>query len=93
MAASKKSKTPEPVSFPDDELRRRVAHNLARLLELRGMDERALAVAIGWVEPTPSHGAGTIRKYLRAEKFPRETLFLRWAEALQVDPAEFLKPL
>lgn len=94
MAASKKPKAPaEPVSFPDDELRRRVAHNLARLLELRGMDARALAIAIGWVDPTPANGASNVRKYLRGEKWPREETLLAWSVALAVDPNEFTKPL
>lgn len=68
--------------FPDDELRRRVAGNLARLIEERGMDERNLAVSLGWTKTSEAHGAADVRKYLRGEAYPREKLQLRIAEAL-----------
>lgn len=82
-----------PPNYTEDELRQRVAGNLKRLLDERGMDERALAQAIGWTEPSLAHGAGNVRKYLRGEKWPREDLLLRWSEALGVDPSEFMEPL
>lgn len=84
-----KSKQP----FPEDELRRRVAGNLARLLEAAGMDERQFAIALGWTKTSEAHGASDVRKYLRGEVWPREQLFLRFAEALGADPSEFTKPL
>lgn len=79
--------------YSEDELRRRVAGNLARLLKKHGMDERGFAEALGWTEPSVAHGAANLRKYLRAEKWPREETLLRWGELLGVDPAEFIRPV
>lgn len=78
--------------YCEDELRRRVAGNLARLLEERGMDERGFAIALGWTTTSEAHGASDVRKYLRGKKWPREETLLRWSEVLAVDPSEFVKP-
>lgn len=83
-----------PPDLPPEELRRRFAHNLERLMKARKMDEHALAEALTWTKPTTAHGASNIRNhYLTGDRWPMEKLLLEFCRALAADPMEFVRPI
>lgn len=74
-------------------VRARLAGNLARLMLERGVSARDLAVASGVAGRTDAHRASNLRRYVRAEKWPRDHTVEAWLAELAADPSDMFKKI